>query len=231
MAVATNVSAPHTVFVYDTLMDDQVVQALLKHVPPSSSAVLNHYHRYSIKGRVYPAILPVETKKVTGKVLFGITNVELDVLDAFEDIEYERRVVEVSLLDKTEKLLVNAYVWSDKNDPNLYSEWDFETSTISWEGGVFFCGSEIGGTCDCCDDEKNGVDGDDGEEGVNDDVIAPSPVLLWSSVTCISRLTDAAEWKRLHKEGFLSMTLGFMDEIEQPDSKTRVATYESYFQS
>ncbi|XP_042444921.1 AIG2-like protein D isoform X2 [Zingiber officinale] len=165
MAVATNVSAPHTVFVYDTLMDDQVVQALLKHVPPSSSAVLNHYHRYSIKGRVYPAILPVETKKVTGKVLFGITNVELDVLDAFEDIEYERRVVEVSLLDKTEKLLVNAYVWSDKNDPNLYSEWDFE------------------------------------------------------------------EWKRLHKEGFLSMTLGFMDEIEQPDSKTRVATYESYFQS
>ncbi|XP_042444924.1 AIG2-like protein D isoform X5 [Zingiber officinale] len=126
MAVATNVSAPHTVFVYDTLMDDQVVQALLKHVPPSSSAVLNHYHRYSIKGRVYPAILPVETKKVTGKVLFGITNVELDVLDAFEDIEYERRVVEVSLLDKTEKLLVNAYVWSDKNDPNLYSEWDFE---------------------------------------------------------------------------------------------------------
>ncbi|XP_042444923.1 AIG2-like protein D isoform X4 [Zingiber officinale] len=107
-------------------MDDEVVQALLKHVPPSSSAVLNHYHRYSIKGRVYPAILPVETKKVTGKVLFGITNVELDVLDAFEDIEYERRVVEVSLLDKTEKLLVNAYVWSDKNDPNLYSEWDFE---------------------------------------------------------------------------------------------------------
>ncbi|XP_042444922.1 AIG2-like protein D isoform X3 [Zingiber officinale] len=131
MAVATNVSAPHTVFVYDTLMDDQVVQALLKHVPPSSSAVLNHYHRYSIKGRVYPAILPVETKKVTGKVLFGITNVELDVLDAFEDIEYERRVVEVSLLDKTEKLLVNAYVWSDKNDPNLYSEWDFESLKFS----------------------------------------------------------------------------------------------------
>lgn len=42
MAVAPNVSAPHIVFVYGTLMDDEVVQALLKRVPPSSSAILNH---------------------------------------------------------------------------------------------------------------------------------------------------------------------------------------------
>eukprot|EP00268_Persea_americana_P031201 TRINITY_DN3030_c0_g2_i11.p1 TRINITY_DN3030_c0_g2~~TRINITY_DN3030_c0_g2_i11.p1 ORF type:complete len:117 (+),score=11.59 TRINITY_DN3030_c0_g2_i11:102-452(+) len=55
-------------------------------------------HRFSIKGRVYPAILPVENKKVTGRVLLGITDPELGVLDTFEDVEYERTAVEVSLV-------------------------------------------------------------------------------------------------------------------------------------
>jgi hypothetical protein len=31
------------------------------------------------------------------QVLFGITNPELDILDTFEDVEYERRTVEVSM--------------------------------------------------------------------------------------------------------------------------------------
>ncbi|XP_065025432.1 AIG2-like protein D isoform X2 [Musa acuminata AAA Group] len=132
MAATANASSLHNVFVYGTLMADEVVRTILKRVPPASPAVLNDYHRFSIKGRVYPAILPAESKKVKGR-------------------------------DKSEKLLANAYVWSDKNDPNLYSEWDFE------------------------------------------------------------------EWKRLHKKDFVTMTLGFMDDLEQPDSKTRVATYESYF--
>ncbi|CAL9041628.1 AIG2-like protein D isoform X1 [Musa acuminata AAA Group] len=163
MAATANASSLHNVFVYGTLMADEVVRTILKRVPPASPAVLNDYHRFSIKGRVYPAILPAESKKVKGRVLLGITDQELDKLDSFEDVEYERRTVEISLLDKSEKLLANAYVWSDKNDPNLYSEWDFE------------------------------------------------------------------EWKRLHKKDFVTMTLGFMDDLEQPDSKTRVATYESYF--
>lgn len=30
--------------------------------------------------------------------------------------------------DKSEKLQVCAYVWSNPNDPNLYAEWDFEVS-------------------------------------------------------------------------------------------------------
>ena len=30
--------------------------------------------------------------------------------------------------DKSERLQVCAYVWSNPNDPNLYAEWDFEVS-------------------------------------------------------------------------------------------------------
>ncbi|KAL0922193.1 hypothetical protein M5K25_006162 [Dendrobium thyrsiflorum] len=87
----------HNVFVYGSLLADEVVNALLKRMPPCSPAILNGYHRYSIKGRVYPAILPVESKKVIGRVIKGVTDAELHVLDAFEDEEYKRSTVEVFL--------------------------------------------------------------------------------------------------------------------------------------
>jgi hypothetical protein len=38
------------------------------------------------------------------------------------------------------------------------------------------------------------------------------------------------EWKKLHMKDFLAMTLGFMDGLEQPESKTRVETYQSFMQ-
>ncbi|KAJ8758821.1 hypothetical protein K2173_000542 [Erythroxylum novogranatense] len=157
-------SGLHKVFVYGSLLADDVVSVLLNRIPQSSTAVLDGYHRFSIKGRVYPAILPVENKKVTGKVFFGITNSELDILDVFEDEEYKRRPVDVSLRDSSDEVQVFAYVWSDKDDPNLYGEWDFE------------------------------------------------------------------QWKITHMNDFIKMTQGFKEELDLPESKTRVATYESFYQ-
>ncbi|XP_059461028.1 AIG2-like protein D [Corylus avellana] len=159
----TQSQSVHNVFVYGSLLADDVVKVLLKRIPPSSSASLNGFHRFSVKGRVYPAILPVENKKVTGKVLFGITNPELDILDTFEDVEYERRTVEVSVTDNSEKLQAHTYVWTDKNDPNLYGDWDFE------------------------------------------------------------------EWKGVHMNDFIKMTTGFVEELELPESKPRVTSYESFY--
>ncbi|WOG81316.1 hypothetical protein DCAR_0100462 [Daucus carota subsp. sativus] len=116
----------HNVFVYGSLQAEEVVKVLLKRIPRTSPATLNNYHRFSIKERVYPAILPVADKKVTGKVLSEITDPELLVLDAFEDVEYERQTVDVTLSDTSEKLKVFAYVWRNSTDPALYGEWDLE---------------------------------------------------------------------------------------------------------
>ncbi|VVB08881.1 unnamed protein product [Arabis nemorensis] len=118
--------AMHSVFVYGSLMADDVVRLLLNRVPPTSSAILPDFHRFSIKGRVYPAILPVQADKVHGKVLFGITDDELYLLDEFEDIEYERENVQVLLPDSSEKLETKTYVWAKKDDPDLYGTWEFE---------------------------------------------------------------------------------------------------------
>ncbi|GJS63384.1 AIG2-like protein D [Tanacetum coccineum] len=113
----SSVNNNNNVFVYGSLLADDVVRVLL------------HRHRFSVKGRVYPAILPVENKKITGRVLLGITAPELDILDKFEDYEYEKKLVNVSLLDTSENLQAYTYVWVNSEDPDLYGEWDFEPSS------------------------------------------------------------------------------------------------------
>ncbi|KAK1551448.1 hypothetical protein QYE76_018266 [Lolium multiflorum] len=161
-ATTTAAGGAHSVFVYGSLMADEVVSAILNRVPASSPALLTDYHRFSVKDRIYPAILPVESKKVAGRVIMGISDAELIVLDAFEDYEYVRRTVQISLTDTAETMLADTYVWSDAKDPDLYGQWDFE------------------------------------------------------------------EWKKLHIKDFLTMTLGFVQELEQPEPKTRVETYQSF---
>ncbi|KAI3698455.1 hypothetical protein L2E82_42011 [Cichorium intybus] len=116
----------HSVFVYGSLLADDVVQVLLNRIPQTSPAILNGYYRFSIKGRVYPAIIPVENKKVTGRVLFGLSATELDILDTYEDEEYDKRAVDVSLLNTSEIIQAYVYVWANSSDPDLYGEWDFE---------------------------------------------------------------------------------------------------------
>nr|XP_043629306.1 AIG2-like protein D [Erigeron canadensis] len=159
----TSANTVTNVFVYGSLLADDVVRVLLNRIPQNSPATLHGFHRFSVKGRVYPAILPVENKNVTGRVLQGITAPELDILDKFEDFEYEKRLVDVSLLDSSDTLQAYTYVWVDKDDPDLYGEWDFEV------------------------------------------------------------------WKESKMKDFVNMTIGFVEEQELPESKPRVATYESYY--
>ncbi|KAF7088644.1 hypothetical protein CFC21_091729 [Triticum aestivum] len=118
-------AAAHSVFVYGTLMAEEVVRVLLGRVPPSSPALLPNHQRLSIRGRVYPAILPVDGSKVPGKVWQGITDRELDVLDIFEDEEYVRETVGISLADSAD-MIAYAYIWGNVDDPDLYGEWDFD---------------------------------------------------------------------------------------------------------
>ncbi|CAM0946991.1 unnamed protein product [Alopecurus aequalis] len=119
-------AAAHSVFVYGSLMSEEVVRILLGRVPPSSPVRLPNHRRFSIRGRVYPAILPVEGNEVSGKVFTGLTDWELDVLDIFEDERYVRETVAVSLADSSETILAYAYIWRNVDDPDLYGEWDFD---------------------------------------------------------------------------------------------------------
>ncbi|KAG0558349.1 hypothetical protein KC19_10G021500 [Ceratodon purpureus] len=86
-------TAVRNVFVYGSLLAPEVLIALLHRVPRASLAVVHDFHRYSIKNRIYPAVLPKKGDKVFGKVLFDLSDQELHILDEFEDVEYTKSIV------------------------------------------------------------------------------------------------------------------------------------------
>ena len=56
-------------FVYGTLMADEVVHVLLKRNPQKTPAILHGYVRHRVNNHVYPAIVPgTSNDKVTGVV-------------------------------------------------------------------------------------------------------------------------------------------------------------------
>ena len=69
---AAPAAGQHSVFVYGTLMAEEVVRVLLGRAPPSSPALLPGHRRFSLRGRVYPAILPVPGHAVNGKVRLSL---------------------------------------------------------------------------------------------------------------------------------------------------------------
>jgi gamma-glutamylcyclotransferase (GGCT)/AIG2-like uncharacterized protein YtfP len=89
-------------------------------------AQLHGYHVYRLKGRLHACISPSENGLINGKILTGLTDSQLENLDMIEGSEYVRKTVEVVLTDTSEKKQVETYVWANKDDPNLYGEWDFE---------------------------------------------------------------------------------------------------------
>ncbi|GAX73960.1 hypothetical protein CEUSTIGMA_g1410.t1 [Chlamydomonas eustigma] len=114
-------------FVYGTLMAPEVVNALLKRVPPMRPAKIKGYIRYSVKGVVFPAIIKNSAdSEVQGKVLLDLTQKELDVLDAYESIEYYRQAV-TPILEDGSTLSADVYVWKDEFMFRLeLVEWDYE---------------------------------------------------------------------------------------------------------
>ena len=64
-------------------MAPEVVQALIKRVPPMKPAKLHGYTRHSVKGVVFPAIVPDagDRSVVQGQVILELTDSEVDILD------------------------------------------------------------------------------------------------------------------------------------------------------
>ncbi|CAH8348667.1 unnamed protein product [Eruca vesicaria subsp. sativa] len=125
--MATSEQSPsYNVFVYGSFQEPAVVSLILECTPVIVSAQLHGFHLYRLKGRLHPCIAPFESGLVNGKVLTGLTEAQLKNLDMIQGAEYERKTVEVVLTETSEKMEVEALVWANKDDPDMYGEWDFE---------------------------------------------------------------------------------------------------------
>ncbi len=85
----------YTLFVYGTLMWPQVLRTLTGSSWVTEDAVLIGFKRCRIKGAVYPGIKKDSTSSVKGKVVRGLGEKEILILDQFEGDAYERIRVQV----------------------------------------------------------------------------------------------------------------------------------------
>ena len=114
-----------SVFTYGTLQIPAVMQAVTGQKFNSVPATLNGYQRLKIKDKTYPGIIQNPDNSIDGMLYRDIDDQILALLDKFEDVCYERVVVDVMVENKTEKTFV--YVWKDEYKNQLSNkDWDLE---------------------------------------------------------------------------------------------------------
>ncbi|CAM9445710.1 unnamed protein product [Scytosiphon promiscuus] len=116
-------------FVYGTLMNEKVLLALLDRVPITRKARLAGYHRYRIKGQVFPAIRPREGGSVEGLFMTGLDAREKLIFDLFEDEDYHKVDVDVKVegLEDSGSRTATCYVWNASAEDQLYGTWEPST--------------------------------------------------------------------------------------------------------
>lgn len=89
------------VFVYGTLMDGDVLAAVLNtpKIPAArlSPATLKGHRRFALKGRAYPSLVADASASVEGVVFQGCSPKEWQKLLAYEDVEYTCATVQVEI--------------------------------------------------------------------------------------------------------------------------------------
>lgn len=122
---------PLNLFVYGTLMFEEVLLALLDAVLPSAPASISGYSRVAIqrgeglaKG---PVIFPSEGSVVNGRVLINVGPDAKRVIDKFEDAASGYQLTEVcATLDDGEKVTAFTYVGTEELTPLISGDWTAE---------------------------------------------------------------------------------------------------------
>ena len=88
-------------FVYGTLLDDEIWQNLIRRSYKRHSATLDHYQAFYVKNRNYPGLVQKKGKMVRGEIILSVTKTDFSRLDVYEGDLYERIQLNVKVDEKT----------------------------------------------------------------------------------------------------------------------------------
>ncbi len=83
-------SARTVLFAYGTLVEPEVMQALLGRVPPSLPARIRDHAAYRMRDGVYPGLVREPGQDTDGLLYVSIKAGEMQLIERFEDEDYER---------------------------------------------------------------------------------------------------------------------------------------------
>ena len=123
-------------FVYGTLRDLDVLEALLGRVLPDRQrvdATARGFAAVHYPGQVYPALIANPGGAAPGLLLYGLTVIELGILDAFEGEEYRRDTIKAQ--DRSGTIKADVYLPVAAIDPNA-APWTLEQWTALHKSSV-----------------------------------------------------------------------------------------------
>jgi gamma-glutamylcyclotransferase (GGCT)/AIG2-like uncharacterized protein YtfP len=83
------------IFAYGTLMIPSVMHVVTARHFGSQKAILRDYARFTVKGELYPGIIPVTDAITEGIIYFNVDELSLRRLDTFEGDFYQRTQIRV----------------------------------------------------------------------------------------------------------------------------------------
>ncbi len=114
-------------FVYGTLVLDEVVSTLIDRIPRYQDATAPGWRVVRLPQRVYPGLVPGHGE-ANGKVFTDLTDTEWATLDAFEDPAYTLSTVRVQPPTETDTL---AYIWPGEHVDQPWSTADFSQDELA----------------------------------------------------------------------------------------------------
>ena len=113
-------------FVYGSLMFEEVWCQLLKGSFHKKAAILHDYQRLKVTGQYYPGIRKAPGSQVNGILIMHLNHKQLRLLDTFESHYYKRKSVFVCT-DSHEQYRCETYLFKPKYTHLLSkSPWDAE---------------------------------------------------------------------------------------------------------
>lgn len=114
-----------SVFTYGTLQFPEVMQAVIGLDVKPVAATLSNYQRFKIKERTFPGLIKKQGIITDGMLYRDLDETVIEKLDQFEDVMYQRCLVDVQVNNETEQAFV--YVTQKEyEDCLLDQEWSLE---------------------------------------------------------------------------------------------------------
>jgi gamma-glutamylcyclotransferase (GGCT)/AIG2-like uncharacterized protein YtfP len=119
--------ATSKLFVYGTLLHDDVVNMLIGRIPHYLIAKAPGWRTVRIPHKVYPGLVPGHGE-ANGKLFTDLTDADWATLDAFEDPAYTLAAVRVLAPLETDAL---AYIWRGEHVNQPWSTIEFEHDELA----------------------------------------------------------------------------------------------------
>jgi gamma-glutamylcyclotransferase (GGCT)/AIG2-like uncharacterized protein YtfP len=113
-------------FVYGTLLLDDVVSTLIDRRPHHQDATAPGWRVVRLPQKVYPGLVPGQGE-ANGKVFTDLTDAEWNTLDAFEDPTYTLAAVRVLPLEAD----TLTYIWQGEHRDQPWSIADFDRDQLA----------------------------------------------------------------------------------------------------